>query len=210
MSFKPLLRFFRPQPKPATFERIRVRMLSKWFLDSSERCTVIGFTSRVPREGVSTVVSGLARAFGNADPDGVLLIDTSLNSGNKKSHSQSEDASSEFFIIRDEDLEVDIFHLTETCSPSIKGVKRARYVIDTLRAKYRLILVDAGALTSDEGAYWLKCSNYRVLVIDVTRTTSEMLEYQRKEFSDIGIKLDGSILNKRVYPIPRALFWLAG
>ncbi|MCP4284534.1 MAG: hypothetical protein GY792_08790, partial [Gammaproteobacteria bacterium] len=45
-------------------------------------------------------------------------------------------------------------------------------------------------------------------VIDASTATREVLGYQRQQFEHIGIRLDGSILNKRAYPIPRALYWL--
>ena len=69
--------------------------------------------------------------------------------------------------------------------------------------------MDAGALNKGWASYWLASSSHRVLVIDASTATREVLEYHSKQFEHGGIRLDGSILNKRTYPIPKALYWLA-
>ena len=66
---------FRRLPKAASFERIHARMLSQWLVHADGKQAVLAFTSRIPGEGVSTTVAGLACAFGAADPGGVLVLD---------------------------------------------------------------------------------------------------------------------------------------
>lgn len=78
-----------------------------------------------------------------------------------------------------------------------------------LKKKYNLILVDAGSLNNSNGTFWLLNSDLNILVIDCMRTTRETLEYQQREFENSSISIDGSILNKRRFPIPNFLYWLA-
>lgn len=211
---------FRRLPKPESFEHLRVNMLSKWLLNGSDKATVIAFTSRSRGEGVTTVAAGLARAFGMADPGGVLVLDAApsrlriadmLKTNRQQTSFYNFEAGSmdlSTAVIRDSKHGVDILALSDA-GPSRPGSStKARSIIDLLRPNYRVILLDAGPLSNGWSAPWLACSNYRVLVIDASKTTREALEHQRKQSEQGGITLDGSILNKRAYPIPKSLYWL--
>lgn len=218
---------FRRLPKPGAFERIRISMLSRWFTEASDRATVVAFTSWSSREGVTTVVAGLARSFGAAEPGTVLVIDAApsrqriasrLKVQNRQVSFANIEASSleptsapapGIRLVRDDRNGVDILTLSDP-GPSRSGsASKARLIVEQLCPRYRVILLDAGALSKGWAHHWLACASYRVLVIDVSKATREVLEYQRKQFENGGIKLHGSILNKRVYPIPKALYWLA-
>lgn len=212
---------FRRLPKPESFEHIRVGMLSKWLLESGDKATVIALTSRSGGEGVTTVAAGLARAFGTADPGGILVLDAAPSrlrvadllkiKGTPVSFYNVEAGSLDMAsaVVRDSKHGVDILALSEA-GPSRPGsTVKARTIVDQLRPNYRVILLDAGPLSNGWAAPWLACSNYRVLVIDASKATREVLEHQKKQFDQGGVVLDGSILNKRVYPIPKALYWLA-
>jgi MinD-like ATPase involved in chromosome partitioning or flagellar assembly len=85
---------------------------------------------------------------------------------------------------------------------------RRQSLLDQLRVKYRIILIDAGALTDGQASGWLNCSSSNILVIDTTTTTREMLFSTRNDLEETGITFTGSILNKRVIHIPRFLYWL--
>jgi Mrp family chromosome partitioning ATPase len=212
---------FRRLPKAASFERIRLNIVSKWLLKSQDDCTVIAFTSRSRGEGVSTVVAGLARSFGHADPGGVLVLD---GSGGKRGVSRllGVKAMPATLPDRETDLQelehwitparrhgVDILALADVGPLRWSSPKFCQMVLARLRPSYRTILVDAGALAASWAACWLGCSNYRVLVIDSSIATREVLEHHRNELERGGIVVDGSILNKRSYPIPRLFYWLA-
>jgi Mrp family chromosome partitioning ATPase len=208
-----LFRLSRRTPKPASFERIRIRILSKWLLNKKENCTVIAFTSRLPGEGVSTVVAGLARSFSTAEIGKILVLDVSnsrfgvsrlLNITNLAGFSDLPG-----YVTRDEKLDIDVITLANDTLSSNGAEQHTVSLRERLLEKYNIILVDAGPLSSASGAYWLANSDYNVLVIDSTKTTRESLEYQQKEFENSNITIDGSILNKREFPIPGFLYWLA-
>jgi Mrp family chromosome partitioning ATPase len=207
---------FRRLPKPASYERIRLTMLAKWLPKAQDGCTVIAFTARTRGEGVSTVVAGLACAFGAADPGEVLVLDVS---GSKRSvsrllgvkagaapHAGAADLPQ--WITRADGHGIDIFALADAGGLRWDSPRLAEAVLARLRPNYRTILIDAGSLGAGWAACWLRGASYRVLVVDATLATQEILEHQRNELERSGIALDGSILNKRTYHIPRLFYWL--
>ena len=110
-------------------------------------------------------------------------------------------------ITHHKDFGIDILTLAEANTSSTLP-QRLSELLDRLRSSYRVIIIDAGALSSDGALGWLARSDYRVLVIDANISTREILERQQKELEHSGITLHGSILNKRKYPVPRFLYWL--
>lgn len=211
---------FRRLPKPDSFEQIRVCMLSKWLLDAGDKATVIAFTSRHVGEGVSTVVAGMAHSFGVADPGSVLVLDATpgrLRIGNLLKtrtrqtslyHFETGEVDLSATVANDRKNGIDILTLGDTGAARPGIAAKARSVVERLSPYYRVILIDAGTLSKGWASHWLACSNYRVLVVDASTATREALEYDRKRFEHGGLKLDGSILNKRSYPIPKSLYWL--
>lgn len=231
--------------KSSSFEKIRSQILSRWILKSTSSCTVIAFTSRLPREGVSTVTRSLARSFSKTYTGRILL----LYAGRKHPRRASvldvtvlDDLSVlSDFIIRDKKLGCDTIRLANTAQDSISmhdasleddlavpdirfdedGTilnhsfdsgsrnEQTRRIYRLLKQKYNLILVDAGSLNNSNGTFWIVNSDVNILVIDCQRTTRDSLEYQQREFENSGFSIHGSILNKRVFPIPNFLYWLA-
>jgi Mrp family chromosome partitioning ATPase len=200
-------------------------MWSKWLLDARDGCTIMAFTSRSPREGVSTVVAGLARAIGAIDPGRVLVLDITSGLQQEKSEMVSDLLEVEASPVWVQDIETDdsdlssfvtrnIFRGTDILSLKYidrnrPGPQLIRSLLDRLRSSYHVILMDIGPLTDGDRLPWLSCSDYRILVIDATTATREILEHQRRELEHMGITINGSILNKRAYPIPSFLYWLA-
>jgi MinD-like ATPase involved in chromosome partitioning or flagellar assembly len=185
----------------------------------------MAFTSRSPREGVSTVVAGLAHAIGAIDPGRVLVLDVTpglQESGGEPVADMLETQTAPVWI---QDIESDTADLSRfvtrnifrgTDILSLKYTDRNRptpqmmkTLLDRLRANYHIILMDVGSLSHGDRLPWLFCSDYRILVIDASTATREVLVHQQRELEHMGISISGSILNKRTYPIPSFLYWLA-
>ena len=99
--------------------------------------------------------------------------------------------------------------LPEGVSDSYGRNLDAHNLLRELKQNYDVILVDAGSLANTNGTFWLLNSDANILVIDCTRTTRQSLEHLRREFENSELSIDGCILNKRKFPIPRSLYWLA-
>ncbi len=192
-----------------SFERIRVSMLSRWPL--TDACTVIAFTSQSSGSGVSTVVAGLSRVFASDSSGRILVIEVAPGKetiASKISREKPvENEKPPGFFTSDNEHGIDIITLSNSASHTGNS-SQIKSILDDFRNNYSVILIDAGALSHSGGTYWLTNSDYRVLVIDSNVTTREMLENQARELSQSCIELDGSILNKRAYPIPSSLYWL--
>ena len=235
--------FFRT-PKSSSFAKIRMQILSRWLLKKEENCFVIALTSRLPREGVSTVTQGLARSFSDINAGEILFLNASrkhprrarvLDVTDLEGHTNFSDfviknkksgfdtirirnsSQSDFSVvgeIADGELPIpDILFdddgtLLDVSAGSDTGNEKVRKLFRKLKKKYNIILVDAGSLNNSNGTFWLSNSDVNILVIDCSRTTRESLEYQQREFENSSISIDGSILNKRKFPIPRSLYWL--
>lgn len=211
-------RLFRRLSKSGAFERIRVRMWSKWLLDAREGCTVIAFTSHSRREGVSTVVAGLARTIGATDPGRVLVLDVTpglqANSGELVADLLEVQATPDWIQDISDFVTHNIFQGTDILSLKYIDLNRPtpqmmKALLDRLRINYHVILMDVGSLFHSDILPWLSASDYRILIIDASTATREVLEHQQRELEHMGITINGSILNKRTYPIPSFLYWLA-
>jgi len=235
---------FSRTPKPASFAKIRMQILSRWMLNKGNHCSVIALTSRFPREGVSTVTTGLARSFSSTDSGKILLLDVSGKRSRKirlLDVTELEDFSDlSEYVTKDKKLEFDTIKLANNSQnsfglgdvaydnefpvPDISfdddgtildrssdpdvGNEQTRKLFRKLRQEYNIILIDTGSLNNSSGTFWLLNSDVNILVIDSSRTTRESLEYQQRQFENTGISIDGSILNKRKFPIPNYLYWL--
>jgi hypothetical protein len=238
--------FFFRTPKPASFAKIRMQIVSRWLLNRDNPCSVIALTSRTPGEGVSTVTKGLARSFCVNDKGKILILDVSPRRRRKirmLDVTTLEDISDlSDYIIKDKKLGFDtikianhpqnsfgnenVFMDHDFPVPGIQsgddgtildgysdlddsGNEQTRALFRSLKKTYQIILVDAGTLNNSNGTFWILNSDVKILIIDCSRTTRESLEYQRQVFENSGISIDASILNKRRFPIPRSLYWLA-
>ncbi len=236
--------FFWHRPKAASFAKIRMQILSRWLLNKGDHCSVIALTANFPREGITTVTTGLARSFSANDTDKVLLLDASGKRRRKPRPldvTKVEDLSDlSDYIVKDKKLKFDRIKLASIAHntfglgddsydidfPELNPVgddedsvpeqapgqdfsnQQTRKLLLRLRKDYNIILVDSGTLNNPSGTFWLVNSDANILVIDCSRTTRESLEFQRHQSENSGITIDGSILNKRVFPIPSYLYWL--
>ena len=235
---------FSRTPKPASFAKIRMQILSRWLLNNEKNCSVVALTSRLPGEGVSTVTLGLTRSFSATDTGKILLLNASRKHPRKAKVldlSKQDDLSDlSDYVTKDKKYgfeTIRVAHVTQSNYGMSDGMLEAEYPVPDiqfdddgtimdgsldseadyeqtrklfriLRKTYDIILVDAGALTNAIGTFWLLNSDVNILIIDCSRTTSESLEHQQREFENSKINIGGSILNKRKFPIPRSLYWL--
>ena len=75
-----------------------------------------------------------------------------------------------------------------------------------MRARYDVIVVDAGSLQQGLAHFWSRMASQVLLVVDTTRTTVQALERLGKELKTAKLALSGVVLNKREYPIPQFLY----
>ena len=236
--------FFWQTPKPASFARIRMQILSRWLLNKGNYCSVIALAAKFPREGVTTVATGLARSFSTTDTGKILLLDASGKRSRKPRAldvTEMDDFSDlSGYITKDKKLKFDklrlanVAHNTFALGDVSQGygdldlnlgleddgaihdqtpeqemsTEQTRKLLLRLRQDYDLILVDCGTLNNSSGTFWLVNSDINILVVDSSRTTRESLEFQKQQLENSAISIDGSILNKRVFPIPSYLYWL--
>ena len=212
-------------------------------MNKGNHCSVIALTANFPREGVTTVTTGLARSFSATDTGKVLLLDAS-GKRSRKPRPLDVTAMDDFsdlsgYIVKNKKLKFDKIKLAnishnsfglgdeaydidfpdlnldddedampDQSSEQDLGHQKTRKLLLRLRKDYDLILVDAGTLNNPAGTFWLVNSDVNILVIDCSSTTRESLEYQQHQSENSGISIDGSILNKRTFPIPSYLYWL--
>jgi len=205
---------------PKAFDQIRGWMLSKWLMGAQARGVAVSLFEHSGKEGVSTVVTGIGRSFCTTYAGKVLLLDAAKGSNNLAAQlslpekvvkiEDIKNGCSNFdeYIIRHEQLGIDLLTLDDSCISFSDNKNKSRTFLEHASKCYDLILIDAGALSDNRSTHWLNVSDYRVLVVDATTATHEALEHQKNEISQRGIKIDGSVLNKRSYPIPRSLYWL--
>jgi len=245
-----MLFFFRT-PKKSSFAKARQQIVARWLVKSKRKNFMVAFTSRVRREGVSTVSLGVARSFSSADIGKVLLLNAGFRHPRKARQlnlAEQQDLSDlSEFITRDKKSNCDIIRLANTARlprfltndvgdesemldisyppvdirfdedggifdysfESDLWAEQYQRLLKKLEAAYNIILVDAGSLNNPNGTFWLANSDVNILVIDCTKTTREILEHQQREFENSQITIHGSILNKRKFPIPNFLYWLA-
>ncbi len=206
--FNPLSRM----PKISSFERGRSQILSKSLTNKNTNTTIIAFTSRLPGEGVSTIVTGLAISFSSAETGRILVLDVSNDIKGQayllKTTEKNVETGLPGKMTRNNDLGIDVITLTKADHPVNKVSTFVSSLKKTLATQYDIVLIDTGSLNNASGTYWLAHSEYNILIIDSTRATRESLEYLKMEFENSKISFDGSILNKREFFVPSYLYWL--
>ncbi len=213
-------RVFKKMFNTGLFNPVSGHMLSKWIYNTKEGPAVFAFTSRLRNEGVSTVVAGLAREFGAMKLGQVLVLDVSPGRNGVSSlfetsvhpvkfdDLQTEDTCLSDFIVHIDAIGVDVLKFSESDQTYFREAQRERSILNKVLSSYKVVLLDTGALVNGGRTHWLNYCQYRIFVVDATKTTEEILERLRKEIESSGITFDGSILNKKIYYIPKIFYWL--
>lgn len=191
------------------FDALRLRLIAAEPPDPNRNDALIYIlTARTRGEGVSTVSSGLARSFAGHGAGRVLLLDTEGERNLLPEVRAAATANGGGFdeVIRTvEDWGLDVLPLGERAATPPAGGPWEDY-FSGLRARYDVIVVDAGSLDSRTPYYWADKANHVLLVVDTTRTSLQALERLRKDLKTAKLKITGVVLNKRDYPIPKMFY----
>ncbi len=206
------------------FDALRLRLIAAEPPDANRNDALVYImTSRTPGEGVSTVSAGLARSFIRHGTDKVLLLEAKGRSnGHDAAPPQakrpapaadtegkpvaSSEANYDGAIAPLEDGGPDMLPFSALNGRQEPSGPPWEDYFSGLRARYDVIVVDAGALDSKTPYYWSKKANHVLLVVDATRTTAEALQRLRKDLKTAKLDITGVVLNKREYPIPKLFY----
>ena len=97
-------------------------------------------------------------------------------------------------IVEDDDYEVSA------------SAERFKVLVDRLRERYDMILVDAGILTTVRCAGWQRVADRVLLLVDSASTNIETLSRLKQEMPGRNLRIDGIVLNKRQFHIPNFIY----
>jgi Mrp family chromosome partitioning ATPase len=210
----------RARSLPAVFEDVRLRIASRLRNNAQRNVPrVVTVTSRARREGVTTVAVGLARAFASQKNTRVLLVDPSPGTSQLNRRLDSErveaqgekngppipDADDNSTLLRAKKYNFDVLQIKNARELDHNNFQEW---IFRSHPFYEVIIVDAGPLQGDTPDKVKDISSYTMLVIDASKTTEPMLERLSKVLSASNFTIDGAILNRRKFYIPKLLYGL--
>jgi MinD-like ATPase involved in chromosome partitioning or flagellar assembly len=199
----------------AVFEDLQVRLSTR--LGNSERRNtprVITIMSCRERQGVTTVAVGLAAVFAAKTGSRVLFVNlaSQRNGWDKKlaltrlegiDQLNNSEMPAEFAVYRSGRYGFDVMDVGLGVDGD--GRQACERILGSYPA-YRIVLVDAGSLRSGAPYHFNEISTQVVLVVDAARTTTPMLERQKKDMDAVDFKFDWVILNRRRFYIPRLFY----
>jgi Mrp family chromosome partitioning ATPase len=209
----------KPTKLERSFDALRLRLLATDFSQVARNdALVVVVTARTRGEGTSTVASGLAETFSRNGDGRVLLLDADER-GNVKVR---EHGAGETKVIRDLraisaalpppppenaglPAKADSMALAVQENPFTATAAFAEFFA-TVRVRYDIVVVDAGALDTRAPYFWAENAQKVVLVVDCNRTTRPALERLRRELDQSNLKISGVVLNNREFPIPRFFY----
>jgi len=208
-------------PVASAYSQIRGRILAGRDIGTAQQAggTVIVLTSRRRQEGVTTVCLELALSLQDEYRGGVLLVDSSppksdlvrllkadcrpLMPDMLSAPAAATAESVAGLVSFGGGLSLPVLQLANTQVLESPGWPA---VLDQLRQQYPILLVDSGSIESNMPHLWSRWATRMILVIDASQTTIPELERRRSEAADFGFKLQGAILNKKPYYVPRFLY----
>jgi Mrp family chromosome partitioning ATPase len=204
----------RKQIKEASFEKIRLRLISSKLLECPDgRAASIGIVSRLRGEGATTVCIGLACASA-ANGSRVLLIDASgIGTRAYKILGLEQtviDPAKDRFEISRHVAKAEKFGFDALAVSDFKpDASEWKTVWAELESRYDIVLVDTGSLEHETPYRWQPAVRHMVLVIDPQRSTYEILGRFKADLDHSALRLSGFVMNKRAFPIPSFLYRLA-
>ena len=204
----------RPSKLDRSFDALRLRLLATDFPPLARNdALVVVVTARTRGEGVSTVARGLARTFERNGDGRVLLLDVDTRGNAQIRDNISKDVT----VVRD----LQAFASAAPPAPAGNGAETLALAVEgnpfssgaalgeffsTLRVRYDVIVVDAGSLDTPAPYFWAENAQKMVLVVDCSRTTRQALERLKSELDTSKLKINGVVLNRREFPIPRFFY----
>lgn len=165
----------------------------------------------------SEICVQLGRALAHCSPRPVCLVGTDSDSARMETllsavaHVPPPDADTDGCRSVDSNLWLAEIH--QPASPDENGgasAQRLRGRLADLRARFEFILIDApGAHARGDGAHLAQLSDGAILVVEANRTRRASALRARQSLERLDIRVLGSVLNNRTYPIPTRLYrWL--
>ncbi len=166
---------------------------------TSDRGTVIGFTSPHHAAGTSSIAFHIARLFAASDPGSrVMLLDLSTSPGERQ-----DDVGNTA-----PDTNLDCFNAglttAELQSPAMPG--RLLEFLRVTPTRYQWIILDLPPLNNNPALYSIAKESEGVALIAKAGTTRmPALKTLSQDMTHLGVNILGVILNHRRYPIPELL-----
>lgn len=160
---------------------------------------VIGLTSSVGGEGVSTVAGKLAAVFSRDDRFAkVLLLDANLTEHSVQLIRKRTDLPFSYHKIRNEDGDDDL---------SVNASTINRYLEQIRRESYDVVIIDIPPMEEGNYAVRVSAQTDRIgLVVDCGRTPWRTVKRSASLLEDTGAELCGIILNRQQYTMPKWLY----
>lgn len=170
--------------------------------DRKELPLVIGLSSSVGDEGVSTIAGKLAAAFSRDERfPNVLLLDANLTEHSEQLIKQRTDLPFTFHKIRDNSA------TDSGLQPEVNASTVTQYLAQARREKFDIIIIDIPPL--EEGNYAIRVStetDLMGLVADCGRTPWRSVKRSADLLENAGAALCGIILNRQQYTMPKWLY----
>ncbi|CAN5303095.1 hypothetical protein BH11PSE10_BH11PSE10_06020 [soil metagenome] len=206
-----------PSGLARAFESVRLKLMSSGLLAAADASSCLALTAIGRSGGVTTVAIGTAAAIARQDEGAVLLVDGTplgtrcaamLGVTAPALVSNASGAALDECLTPVPALGITLLQLAAAPPQAGDAAAAASWAAlwQTLRGRYRHLIVDAGSLKTHAPLRWAGWVDHTALVIDTSQTTRDMLEGLRREMRHGGPALAGFILNKRRFHVPARLY----
>lgn len=151
--------------------------------------TVVAFTSVNSGEGVTHVISALARAMRGSSPAGMLNVDMDW--------------------LKSQPAKPSLTDLLELKGRAgwVSGWEQRKQIVQQLRGRSQYVVIDCPALSASSDCISLApLVDGIVLVVEADRTKKSQIANAQCRIEAAGGKILGLVLNKRRYPVPDSIY----
>ena len=179
------------------------------------KCTVVAFTSSLPREGVSYVTQSFAVEMARRTRKRTAIVDVNtlqqvdiFHFSHITKYCLKTDVPNLYVLqpeeeyLPEEESELALQTLSENSE-----LERGLSNLQTLRYSFEFILLDCPSLKdSGDAALFAPAADGVVVVVEADRTRKEQVRSTLNTIEMAKGNLLGCVLNKRQYPIPEWLY----